>query len=63
MQVTKFITGSEAIEVSNIHKDFNRSQALYIGEYDDRVQLFFKDLGHMKQFEEQLSKQIKEIEK
>jgi len=63
MQVTKFITGSESIEVLNTFEDLNRSQVIYIGDFEDRVQLFFEDLSHMKQFAEQLSKQIKELEK
>ena len=59
MQVSKFIEVDETFEV----KDVMGTQALFIGGYGSRVELFFEDLNHLKQFSEQLNKQIKEIEK
>ena len=63
MQVSKFIEVDETFEVKDVHSDHNNYQLIRIGEFSDRVELFFEDLNHLKQFSEQLNKQIKEIEK
>lgn len=63
MQVSKFIEADETFEIKDVHSDHSKYQLLLIGEFSNRVELFFEDLNHLKQFSEQLNKQIKEIEK
>ena len=63
MQVSKFIELDETFEIRDVMENQDRTQALFIGEYEDRVELFFHSLDHLKQFSEQLNKHIKEIEK
>ncbi len=63
MQVSKFIEVDETFEIKDVMENQDRTQALFIGEYEDRVELFFENLNHLKQFSEQLNKHIKEIEK
>ena len=63
MQVSKFIEVDETFEIRDVMQDQDRTQALFIGEYEDRVELFFHTLDHLRKFSEQLNKQIKEVEK
>ncbi len=63
MQVSKFIELDETFEIRDVMENQDRTQALFIGEYEDHVELFFENLNHLKQFSEQLNKHIKEIEK
>ena len=53
----------EEMEIRDIQLNVNRAQAVFIGDYEDRVELFFHSLDHLKQFSEQLNKHIKEVEK
>lgn len=63
MQVTRFVEENDTFNIKDIHSDHNRFQLLCIGEFPDNIEIFFKDLNHLKQFSEQLNKQIKEVEK
>ncbi len=63
MQVSKFIEVDETFEIKDVMENQDRTQALFIGGYGSRVELFFENLNHLKQFSEQLNKHIKEIEK
>ena len=63
MQVSKFIEVDETFEIKDVHSNHNQHQLIRIGEFSDRVELFFDNLNHLKQFSEQLNKQIKELEK
>ena len=63
MQVSKFIEVDETFEIKDVMENQDRTQALFIGEYEDRVELFFHSLDHLRKFSEQLKKNIKEIEK
>ena len=64
MQVSKFIEVDETFEIKDVMENQDRTQALFIGEYEDRVELFFREPKPLeKQFSDQLNKQIKEVEK
>ena len=63
MNVSKFMKENESIKIQNIHSDIDRSHVAFIGNYPNNIELFFKDLNHLKQFVEQLNAQIEEIEK
>ena len=63
MNVSKFMKENESIKIQNIHSDISRHHVAFIVDYPNNIELFFKDLNHLKQFVEQLNAQIKELEK
>ena len=63
MTVSKFIEVDDPFEIRDINSDHSKYQLIRIGEFSDRVELYFQNLKHLKQFAEQLNAKIEEIEK
>jgi len=63
MTVSKFIEVDDPFEIRDINSDHSKYQLIRIGEFSDRVELYFQNLNHLKQFSEQLNAQIEELEK
>lgn len=63
MNVSKHMSEDEKLKILNIHGDFNRHFCLFIGDHKDELDIYFKNLNHLKQFAEQLNAQIEELEK